>query len=171
MPDLRPARPARNTHPPRKAWSDHEIRRLLRKVRVPGRVENDPLARELLDALGTRSAVEALKSVAQRALVGYPPLYWAMIREVDFGGATIPQFLTAQPRGGELSMRTLYRYRVEAVAAIRCEIDRVTERARRSKPSPLVRMRRHRAVLVEPAHERRRGADRVAHDGERAALE
>jgi tetratricopeptide (TPR) repeat protein len=89
-------------------------RRLLRKVRVPGAIEGDPLARRLRANLRAASAAAAVSDLAERALRPFAPEYWTIVRRSDIEGECL-KVLAAEMY---LSLRTMCRMRRAAIEAV-----------------------------------------------------
>ncbi|HEY0614021.1 MAG TPA: hypothetical protein VGC96_05245 [Candidatus Elarobacter sp.] len=106
-------------------WGYRRVRQLLRKLRTPGAIQDDELARTLCSLTGAPSVREAVLMLAEKALRGYPPVYWTIVRRVDVDGES------SQAVAGEihLSERSFFRYRAAAIAAVAAEIDSVTRSA------------------------------------------
>ena len=67
-------------------WGYRRIRQMLRKLRTPGAIEDDELARALFSLTGAPSVRDAVLRVAERALRNFPPVYWTIVRRVDVEG-------------------------------------------------------------------------------------
>jgi tetratricopeptide (TPR) repeat protein len=106
-------------------WGYRRVRQLLRKLRTPGAIQDDELARALCSLTGAPSVRDAVLLLAERALRGYPPVYWTIVRRVDVEGES------SQSVAGEihLSERSFFRYRAAAIAAVAAEIETVTRSA------------------------------------------
>jgi tetratricopeptide (TPR) repeat protein len=106
-------------------WGYRRVRQLLRKLRTPGAIQDDELARTLCSLTGSPSVRDAVLLLAERALRGYPPVYWTIVRRVDVDGES------SQAVADEihLSERSFFRYRAAAIAAVAAEIDAVTRAA------------------------------------------
>jgi tetratricopeptide (TPR) repeat protein len=102
-------------------WGHRRIRQLLRKLAAPGDVGADELAQSLRRVSGAASAREAVLSVAERALAGYPEVYATIVRRVDVEGESAK----AVAHQLHLSERTFFRYRGAAITAIANEIETV----------------------------------------------
>ncbi len=106
-------------------WGYRRVRQLLRKLRMPGAIQDDELALTLRRLTGEGSVRDAVLLLAERALRVYPPVYWTIVRRVDVDGES------SQAVADEihLSERSFYRYRAAAIAAVAAEIDAVTRTA------------------------------------------
>ncbi len=106
-------------------WGFRRVRQLLRKLRTPGAIQDDELARALCSLTASASVRDAVLLLAERALRAYPPVYWTIVRRVDVDGES------SQAVADEihLSERSFFRYRAAAIAAIAAEIDSVTRTA------------------------------------------
>src|ERR1700736_3016027 len=106
-------------------WGYRRVRQLLRKLRMPGAIQDDELALTLCRLTGAGSVRDAVLLLAERALRVYPPVYWTIVRRVDVDGES------SQAVADEihLSERSFYRYRAAAIAAVAAEIDAVTRSA------------------------------------------
>ncbi|SRR5665213_208953 len=111
-------------------WGNRPVRQLLRKLRTPGAIQEDELARTLRRLTGAPSVRDAVLMLTNRALNGYPPVYATIVRRVDVDGES-SQAVAAEIH---LSQRSFFRYRAAAVAAVAAEIDTVTRGAPR-RPS------------------------------------
>jgi tetratricopeptide (TPR) repeat protein len=103
-------------------WGYRRVRQLLRKLRTPGAIQDDELARTLCSLTGAPSVRDAVLLLAERALRAYPPVYWTIVRRVDVEGES------SQAVSDEihLSERSFFRYRAAAIAAVAAEIEAVT---------------------------------------------
>ena len=110
-------------------WGNRRVRQLLRKLRTPGAIQDDELARTLCRLTGAPSVRDAVLLLADRALSGYPPVYATIVRRVDLDGES------SQAVAGEihLSQRSFFRYRGAAISAVAAEIDAVTRSAQRPR--------------------------------------
>src|SRR5665213_1440636 len=108
-------------------WGNRPVRQLLRKLRTPGAIQEDELARTLRRLTGAPSVRDAVLMLTNRALNGYPPVYATIVRRVDVDGES-SQAVAAEIH---LSQRSFFRYRAAAVAAVAAEIDTVTRGAPR----------------------------------------
>jgi tetratricopeptide (TPR) repeat protein len=106
-------------------WGYRRVRQLLRKLRTPGVLEEDELGRALASLAGTASVRDAILRAAERALTGYPPVYWQIVRSIDVEGETSDAVAAAT----HLSPRTFFRYRAAAIAAVAAEIEQITRGA------------------------------------------
>jgi tetratricopeptide (TPR) repeat protein len=106
-------------------WGYRRVRQLLRKLRLPGAIQDDELAVTLCRLTGAVSVRDAVLVVAERALRVYPPVYWTIVRRVDVDGESS----AAVAEEIHLSERSFYRYRAAAIAAVAAEIDAVTRSA------------------------------------------
>ena len=106
-------------------WGYRRVRQLLRKLRLPGAIQDDELAVTLCRLTGAVSVRDAVLVLAERALSVYPPVYWTIVRRVDVDGESS----TAVAAEIHLSERSFYRYRAAAIAAVAGEIDAVTRSA------------------------------------------
>ena len=106
-------------------WGYRRVRQVLRKLRTPGAIQDDDLARTLCGLTGAPSVREAVLLLAERALRGFPPVYATIVRRVDVDGES------SQAVADEihLSERSFFRYRSAAIAAIAAEIDSVARTA------------------------------------------
>jgi tetratricopeptide (TPR) repeat protein len=106
-------------------WGFRRVRQLLRRLRTPGAIQDDDLARALCSLTGSASVRDAVLLLAERALRDYPPVYWTIVRRVDVDGES------SQAVADEihLSERSFFRYRAAAIAAVAGEIDTVTRSA------------------------------------------
>jgi tetratricopeptide (TPR) repeat protein len=106
-------------------WGNRRVRQLLRKLRTPGAIQDDELARTLCRLTGVPSVRDAVLLLADRALSGYPPVYATIVRRVDVDGES------SQAVADEihLSQRSFFRYRGAAIAAVAAEIEAVTRTA------------------------------------------
>src|ERR1700738_5068685 len=106
-------------------WGYRRVRRLLRKLRTPGAIQDDELARALCRLNGAPSVRDAVLLLAERALRDFPPVYWTIVRRVDVEGES------SQPVAAEIhvSERSSFRYRAHAVAAVAAEIEHVARSA------------------------------------------
>ncbi|MDB5070479.1 MAG: transcriptional regulator, CadC [Candidatus Eremiobacteraeota bacterium] len=106
-------------------WGYRRVRQLLRKLRTPGAIQDDELARALCTLTASASVRDAVLLLAERALRGFPPVYWTIVRRVDVDGES------SQAVADEihLSERSFFRYRAAAIAAVAAEIDAVTRSA------------------------------------------
>lgn len=103
-------------------WGYRRVRQLLRKLRTPGAIQDDELARAVCSLTGSPSVRDAVLLLAERALRAYPPVYWTIVRRVDVDGES------SQAVADEihLSERSFFRYRAAAIAAVAAEIEAVT---------------------------------------------
>jgi tetratricopeptide (TPR) repeat protein len=106
-------------------WGYRRVRQLLRKLRMPGAIQDDELALTLCRLTGAGSVRDAVLLLAERALSVYPPVYWTIVRRVDVDGES--SAVVADEI--HLSERSFYRYRAAAIAAVAAEIDAVTRAA------------------------------------------
>jgi tetratricopeptide (TPR) repeat protein len=106
-------------------WGYRRVRQLLRKLRTPGAIQDDGLARALCSLTGSPSVRDAVLLLAERALRDFPPVYWTIVRRVDVEGES-SHTVAAQIH---VSERSFFRYRAAAIAAIAAEIDAVTRSA------------------------------------------
>jgi len=106
-------------------WGYRRVRQLLRKLRMPGAIQDDELALTLCRLTGAGSVRDAVLMVAERALSVYPPVYWTIVRRVDVDGESSASVADEI----HLSERSFYRYRAAAIAAVAAEIDAVTRAA------------------------------------------
>ncbi len=106
-------------------WGYRRVRQLLRKLRTPGAIQDDELARALCSLTGAPSVRDAVLLLAERALAAFPPVYWTIVRRVDVEGES------SQAVADEihLSERSFFRYRAAAIAAVAAEIETVTRSA------------------------------------------
>lgn len=103
-----------------------EIRRLLRLLRFPIQLENEPLAAQLRDATETGSALDGVMAIVQKALSGsgeINQLMRASILSQDLDGNKARR--VAASLG--LSIRSYFRYRSAAVELIAIAIERELE--------------------------------------------
>src|ERR1700736_4833278 len=103
-------------------WGYRRVRQLLRKLRMPGAIQDDELALTLCRLTGAGSVRDAVLLLAERALRVYPPVYWTIVRRVDVDGES-SQVVADETH---LSERSFFRYRAAAIAAVSAEIDAVT---------------------------------------------
>jgi tetratricopeptide (TPR) repeat protein len=103
-------------------WGYRRIRQLLRKLRTPGAIEDDQLARALFRLTGAPSPRDAVLRIAERALTKFPAVYWTIVRRVDVDGES-SQDVAAEIH---LSERSFFRYRASAIAAVAMEVDAAT---------------------------------------------
>ena len=89
-------------------------RNLLRKLRIPGAIETDPIADALRCRLGAASAAEAVLRTAEMTLRPFAPSYWAIVSRADVAGEN----LNSVSVNLFLSMRTVCRQRRLAIDAI-----------------------------------------------------
>ena len=103
-------------------WGYRRVRQLLRKLRTPGAIQDDELARALCSLTGAPSVRDAVLVLAEKALRDFPPVYWTIVRRVDVDGES------SQAVADEihLSERSFFRYRAAAIAAVAAEIETVT---------------------------------------------
>jgi len=106
-------------------WGNRRVRQLLRKLRTPGAIQDDELARTLCRLTGAPSIRDAVLLLADRALSGYPAVYATIVRRVDVDGES-SQVVADEIH---LSQRSFFRYRGAAIAAVSAEIDAVTRAA------------------------------------------
>src|ERR1700681_1605296 len=106
-------------------WGNRRVRQLLRKLRTPGAIQDDELARTLCRLTGAPSIRDAVLLLADRALHAYPPVYATIVRRVDVDGES------SQAVADEihLSQRSFFRYRGAAIAAVATEIDAIARAA------------------------------------------
>src|SRR5271166_2204126 len=103
-----------------------EIRRLLRLLRFPIQLENEPLAAQLRDATETNSALDGVMAIVQKALSGSGEINQLMrssILSQDLDGNKARR--VAASLG--LSIRSYFRYRSAAVELIAIAIERELE--------------------------------------------
>ena len=106
-------------------WGNRRVRQLLRKLRTPGAIQDDELARTLCRLTGAPSIRDAVLLLADRALSVYPPVYATIVRRVDVDGESSQ----AVAEEIHLSQRSFFRYRGAAIAAVAAEIDTVARSA------------------------------------------
>jgi len=106
------------------------MRRLLRALRKPHLLHDDPLANELASALGAASPREAVLTVLERALHDYDPHCRQLVELCDVRGQ--PGKAAAEEL--HLSERSFYRMRSLVIAALELTIADV----RRAPPRHMV---------------------------------
>ncbi|MEO6991404.1 MAG: tetratricopeptide repeat protein [Candidatus Baltobacteraceae bacterium] len=106
-------------------------RNLLRKFRIPGALDADPIADALRRRLGAASAAEALLRTAEETLRPFAPSYWAIVSRADVGAERLNQVSADL----YLSMRTVCRQRRLAIDAIGQRIEKETALERRPPAS------------------------------------
>jgi tetratricopeptide (TPR) repeat protein len=106
-------------------WGYRRVRQLLRKLRTPGAIQDDELARALCSLTGAPSIRDAVLLLAEKALRDFPAVYWTIVRRVDVDGES-SQSVAEEIH---LSERSFFRYRAAAIAAVAAEIDHVTRSA------------------------------------------
>ena len=102
-------------------WSHGVVRQLLRSVRRPAQLEREELALEVKAALRSTTAREALLSLIRDALTGLPEPCRQVIELCDVEGRPTGEAAELL----HISVRQLFRYRADAMAAIAGEINRV----------------------------------------------
>ena len=113
-----------NERAPEMQWAIDAVRRLLRRLREPARLEFDPLIGEVKRALRASSAQEAVLELVDRALRHESPLLREIVRRCDVDGE--PKLNVA--RAVNFSPRQFFRRRSDAVFAIAGELDRLIGR-------------------------------------------
>ena len=99
-------------------WSDLKTRQILRKLRIPGAIDDDRTAQLLMSATRAQSPRAAVELIVQRALRPYPAIYATVVARIDLDGD--PLVDVTSDLG--FSQRSVYRYRATAMRAITHEI-------------------------------------------------
>ena len=144
----------------RKHSSEHITRQLLRKIRRPGALEKDPLARAIRDSLNCTSVGEALELAIDRALHGKDTRLATIVRRCDVEG----ELTHAVAHEMHFSPRQFFRYRGEAIEAVAVELMRLVSIGR-MLPSDSRSLEARRAFAIA-----RHLLDRSGHDNANAAL-
>jgi len=108
-------------------WTNLEVRKILRLLRKPHKLELERLAVLLREAVGSDDEAAALRTIIDRAFESASPtdrLRLEIIRRCDIEGETTRQTAKAL----NISTRQFFRYRADAIEAIARSIERELRR-------------------------------------------
>src|SRR5579872_5259197 len=107
------------------AWSDTEVRRLLKALRRPHRLESVPLARAIAVYYGVGDLLEASRRFVRETFGATGLVDQRLLEILERGDFDAKLPLAAVARSMGLSQRQFFRYRRQAVDALRLRANKL----------------------------------------------